>query len=52
MVPNENYYDASNITLEKLTFKLMDDANAPAHRVQERRPDYMQNPPLMRWPRC
>ena len=28
MVPNENYYDASSITLEKLTFKLMDDANA------------------------
>ena len=45
MVPNENYYDASNITLEKLTFKLMDDANAQLTAFKNGDLDYMQNPP-------
>lgn len=45
MVPNENYYDASSITLEKLTFKLMDDANAQLTAFKNGDLDYMQNPP-------
>ena len=45
MVPNENYYDVANITLESLTFMLMDDGNAQLTAFQAGDLDFMQNPP-------
>ena len=45
MEKNENYYDAANITLETLTFMLMDDANAQLTAFQNGNLDFMQNPP-------
>ena len=45
MVPNENYYDVSSISIESLTFALMDDANAQLTAFNSGDLDFMQNPP-------
>ena len=45
MVPNENYYDMSNVSIERLTFALMDDANAQLTAFRNGDLDFMQNPP-------
>ena len=45
MVPNENYYDAGSISIESLTFALMDDANAQLTAFNSGDLDFMQNPP-------
>lgn len=45
MVPNENYYDMSNVSIERLTFALMDDANAQLTAFNSGDLDFMQNPP-------
>ena len=45
MVPNENYYDMSNVSIERLTFALMDDANAQLTAFRNGDLDFVQNPP-------
>ena len=45
MVPNENYYDAGSISIESLTFALMDDANAQLTAFRNGDLDFVQNPP-------
>ena len=52
MVPNENYYDAGSISIESLTFALMDDANAQLTAFNSGDLDFMQNPPPTRLPPC
>lgn len=45
MVPNENYYDMSSVSIERLTFALMDDANAQLTAFRNGDLDFVQNPP-------
>ena len=45
MVPNENYYNAASISIDSLTFALMDDANAQLTAFQNGDLNFMQNPP-------
>ncbi len=46
MVPNEKYYDRANITLDSLTWKLMDDENAKYAAWQSGDIDFLDQTPV------